>query len=124
MTEQPSLATVIPFRKSKHIDVEAPFRRFRQAGLVNAQFAIDGRDLFWGYHDPNRRWNGWATPGFIREVAELIADWVNGDEPGSTWWEGETLHVRGGDGTYVEEVDPDRLGLYRFDGWIWLESDG
>lgn len=116
------LATVTPIHRSRRIDVDAPFRQFREAGLVNERFAIDGREAFWGYHDPDRRWNGWATPGFIRVVAELIADWVNRDEPGNAWWEGDVLHVVGGDGEYVEKIVPDALGLYRFDGWIWLEA--
>lgn len=122
MTGQPPLAQVIPLRRPAAVDVEAPFRRFRDAGLVNAQFAIDGGERFWGYHDPDERWNGWATPRFLREVAGLIVDWVNSSEPGTAWWEGETLHCLGGDGEYVEQILPDDLGLYRFGGWIWLET--
>lgn len=116
------MVTVTPFLKSVPVDVEL-VRQLRQAGLANAEFAIDSRDRFRRFHDPDRRWNGWATPGFIRGVAGLIADWVNGDEPDSAWWEGDTLHVRGGDGTYVDKIDPDRLGLNHFGGWIGLEAD-
>lgn len=116
------IATVTAIHQPWQIDVEAPFRRFRRAGLTNARFGIDGREPFWGYHDPDHRWNGWATPGFIREVAGLIADWVNHGEPGTAWWDGDVLRVRGGDGEYVDAIEPDDLGLYRFDGWIWLEA--
>ena len=122
MSPNERLATVTPIRPPFRPDVEALFRKFRQAGLVNERFAIDGRDAFWGYHDPDRRWNGWATPGFIRDVAELIADWVNRDEPETAWWEEDVLHVVGGDGEYVEKIVPDSLCLYWFDGWIWLEA--
>jgi hypothetical protein len=93
-----------------------------RTGLVHDRFAIDDQDPFWGYHDPVVRWNGWATPRFIREVAGLVADWVNEAEPGTAWWEGEVLHCRGGNGEYIDEIVPDELGLYRFDGWTWLEA--
>lgn len=117
------MAKVIPIPGPGQIDVGAPFRRYRRAGLVHARFGIDGiAPLFWGYHDPLRRWNGWATPGFCREVATLIADWVNEGKPGTAWWVGEVLHCVGGDGDYIDEITPDELGLYRFDGWVWLEA--
>lgn len=115
------IAPVVRIEGPQGLDCDAPFRRFRRAGLVNARFAIDGREPFWGYYDPDRRWNGWATPGFIQEVARLITDWVNRDDPGTAWWEGDVLHVRANDGEFIDEIEPDELGLYRFDGWIWLE---
>lgn len=124
MVHTERLAIVTPIRKAQQIDIDVTFRQFREAGLVDDHFAIDGRESFWGYHDPDRRWNGWATPGFIRVVAELVADWVNRDEPGTAWREGDVLHVIGGDGEYVDEIAPDLVGLYRFDGWIWLEATG
>lgn len=123
MTACDKLASVTPIVHPSGVDVKAPFRRFRRAGLVNARFAIDGREAFWGYHNAELRWNGWATPGFIREVAELIADWVNKDDPGTAWWDSEVLLVRSGDGEFIENITSDELGLYRFDGWIWLEAD-
>lgn len=79
--------------------------------------------MFWGYHDPARRWNGWATPTFCREVTSLIADWVNQAEPDTAWWEGSVLCLRGGDRSYVDRLEPDELGLYGFDGWVWLEAN-
>jgi len=95
----------------------------QRTGLVHDRFGIDGQCWFWGYHDPADRWNGWATPRFIREVAGLIVDWVNQGDPQTAWWEDEVLCCCGGDGEYVERVAPDEYGLYRFDGWIWLESE-
>lgn len=47
---------------------------------------------------------------------------VNRDEPDSAWWYGEVLQVRGGDGEYIDAIEPDDLGLCRFDGWIWLRA--
>ena len=113
----------VPLHPRGEVDVDAPFRPFRDAGLINERFAIEGQQPFWGYHDSDRRWNGWATPGFLRPVADLIVTWLNQIEPGMCWWDGEVLHVLGGDGDYVEKIRPDKLGLYRFDGWIWLEAE-
>jgi len=90
----------------------------------HTRFGIDGIEpFFWGYHDPACRWNGWATPCFCREVVELIVQWINTEEPGRAWWEGDVLRLVGGDGAYVDELRPADLGLYRFDGWVWLEAD-
>jgi hypothetical protein len=114
---------VVPLPRRGELDVDTPFRPFRHAGLINARFAIDGQQPFWGYHDPRRRWNGWATPGFLRPVADLIVAWLDQAEPGMSWWDREVLHVLGGDGDYVEKITVDELGLYRFEGWIWLEVD-
>ena len=50
-------------------------------------------------------------------------DWVNESEPDTAWWEGSVLHVRGGDRSYINRLEPDDLGLYSFDGWVWLEAD-
>lgn len=123
MERSNSNETIVPIRWTGQVDVEAPFREYRLAGLVSTRFGIGGGEpLFWGYHNPQDRWNGWATPGFCREVAGLIVDWVNREEPDTAWWDGEVLHVRGGDRSYVDEVRPDDLGLYRFDGWVWLET--
>lgn len=106
------------------IDIDAPFRRYREAGLVHTRFGIDGGDpLFWGYHDPARRWNGWAVPRFCHEVAMLIVDWLNESEPDMAWWIGRTLVVRDDERMSVDMIEPDRLGLYQFDGWVWLEAD-
>jgi hypothetical protein len=106
------------------IDIDEPFRHYREAGLVHTRFGIDGGDpLFWGYHDPARRWNGWAVPRFCREVAMLIVEWLNESEPDMAWQTGRTLAVRDADRTYVDMIEPDQLGLYQFDGWVWLEVD-
>lgn len=121
MRKSDELATVTVLHQTEHVGSEAPFQRFWHANLVNAQFAIDGRRAFWGYHDPYEDWNGWATPGFIREVTGLIMDWLNDDEPGTAWWDGEVLNVNNVDSDYVDVIEPDELGLYHFGGWIWLE---
>lgn len=124
MTPSDRPTTAASTSRSGQIDVEAPFRKYHRAGLVNDKFGIDGCEpFFWGYHDPGRRWNGWATPGFCREVANLIADWINRTDPSAAWWEGDVLHVVGGDGSYVDQIQPDDLDLYRFDGWVWLEAN-
>jgi hypothetical protein len=106
-------------------DLDAPFRRYANVGLVNARFAIDDGPAFWGYHDPAERWNGWAVPRFTREAASLIADWLNSGEAGQALWDGETLAVRGQseDPRDVDRIEPDPLGCYRFDGWCWLETE-
>jgi hypothetical protein len=123
MATDEQIAPVISIRRGRDVDTEDPFRQFTSAGLVNARFGIDGGEpQFWGYHRPDQEWNGWDKPGFIREVAGLIADWANNNEPGNAWWEGDVLHVRGDD--HVDRVTPDELGLYTFDGWAWLKVRG
>ena len=72
-----------PFVADPRNSRKATCEPFGGSGLVNARFAIDDGPAFWGYHDPDRRWNGWAEPAFSREVAVLIVQWVNGgdDDP-------------------------------------------
>lgn len=97
-------------------------RRFSDAGLTANRFGIEGAaPWFWGYHVPGQRWNGWATPRFCREVVSLIVDWVNEGGEGRAWWVGRTLAVEGDE--RVDLLEPDELGLYAFDGWVWLEID-
>lgn len=111
------------------MDSEAPFRRYADAGLVSERFRIDDGPVYWGYHVPGERWNGWATPLFTREVVTLIMEWLNsddGDGRSSAWWEDATLCVRGqgfDQEEDIERITPDDLGLYAFDGWCWLEHD-
>jgi hypothetical protein len=113
--------TIFPFRWP--VDADALFRRYRKAGLVNAQFGIDGEaPLFWGYHRPGEEWNWWDIPGFCREVVMLIADWVKSGDTLALHWEGQRLHVRDNDEGYEDIIESDALGLYRFDGWTWLEA--
>ena len=38
-----------------------------------AYFNIDNGDYYEGYHIPENRWNGWATPKFEKNIADLIA---------------------------------------------------
>ena len=93
-------------------------------GLVSARFAIDDGPVFWGHHDPDRRWNGWATPGFTRGWAERIAVWTDEGDAVTASWQGATLHLRycDGEGPETEAIEPDEHGLYRFDGWCWEPS--
>jgi hypothetical protein len=109
---------------SDHPDLDAPFRRYADAGLINARFAIDDGPAFWWYHDPAEGWNGWAVPRFTREVTTVIANWLNSADPASAWWEGDTLAIRGqsDDPRDVDWIDPDGLDLYRFVGWCWIEA--
>lgn len=53
----------------------------------------------------------------------LIVEWLNESEPDMAWWIGHTLAVRDDERTYVDMIEPDQLGLYQFDGWVWLEVD-
>lgn len=53
----------------------------------------------------------------------LIVEWLNESEPDMAWWIGRTLTVRNDERTYVDVIEPDQLGLYQFDGWVWLEVD-
>lgn len=55
--------------------------------------AQDDNAVFIGYHDPLRRWNGWACPYFEREeVDRIIAyDQTLPNNPNEWYWEGDTL---------------------------------
>ena len=36
-------------------------------------FNLDSREYYEGYHIKDNRWNGFATPSFEREIADIIA---------------------------------------------------
>lgn len=41
--------------------------------VEKAYFNIDTSNEFYeGYHNPNIRWNGWAMPYFVKEIADII----------------------------------------------------
>lgn len=42
-----------------------------------AYFNIDSDEYYAGFHDPEKRWNGWATPKFEKHIADLIANKVS-----------------------------------------------
>jgi len=47
--------------------------------LIEAHFELEGIDeIFTGFHNPNRTWNGWACPYFTREVAQQITRALDG----------------------------------------------
>ena len=88
--------------------------------LVGARFEVDGSGIqFWGCHEPANHWNGWSEPRFSHSVATLIANWLNGHQPGTAWWAEDVLCVYNIDGGYSDQLEPDELGLYRFHGWAW-----
>ncbi len=110
--------------------VTASLNEVAQANLVKTRFAIDvesDNDAFEGYHNPNHRWNGWATPLFTLEVlTEIIkacstedypivfeADYVPSDETD------ETTSVI----LSSKLTSPSGEELYMTDGWCWVELD-
>jgi hypothetical protein len=106
------------------VDIDAPFgvtemQVWSTPGLGSTAVILCSGDT----HDPARRWNGWAVPRFCYEVAMLIVEWLNESEPDMAWWIGRTLAVRDAEGTCVDVIEPDQLGLYQFDGWVWFEVD-
>ena len=47
--------------------------------LIEANFELEGiEEIFPGYHNPNRTWNGWACPWFTRDVADRISAALDG----------------------------------------------
>lgn len=78
-----------------------------------------------------QRWNGWAIPGFTRDVAQQIADYLNA-APGDggvrcEWGAGDALYVTENKGTkdeYTERAGPDD-GLYWIGAysWCWTEKE-
>jgi hypothetical protein len=118
------LRVVAPDEPATDLDAKMdPFAEYRAAGLVNARFGIDGAPpYFWGYIHPGQTWNGWDTPRFGKQVAELIAEWVTSpDEVSTWWWDGDDLAIRLPGAENIEILVPDHLGLYQFDGWSWTE---
>lgn len=105
--------------------------------MIKETFTIDGAIFVDGIHDPDARWNGWATPAFPIESVRKICGWVESmgnaedmggeiptiDDAGRVWW---------GDGATRSEIRPQKftvngelspvdyydVGAY---GWIWLE---
>ena len=77
-----------------------------------------------------QRWNGWAIPGFARETAQQIADYLNAlSDDGNTRceWVGDDLYVtenKGTEGEYRERAGPDD-GLYWIGAysWCWYEKE-
>jgi hypothetical protein len=53
--------------------------------MTPAKFRIDGTQgsaAFEGFHEPEKRWNGWACPSFPMDTVRALAEWLNteGDE--------------------------------------------
>lgn len=78
-----------------------------------------------------QRWNGWAIPGFTRETAQEIADYLNAlrDEGDvRCTWSGDELfvteHAGDAEGGYTERAGPDD-GLYWIGAyaWCWFEKE-
>jgi hypothetical protein len=87
----------------------------------------------------DRRWNGWLSPLFRREVAEAVVDWTNatyardkerfGDD-GSGFrarWDGDEILLI--DDTFADDPDyeptrykPDSDGRYAVGAWMWCWS--
>ena len=56
--------------------------------LIEAHFELEGtEEIFPGFHNPNRNWNGWACPWFTRDVADKIATALDGirDDKNDRW---------------------------------------
>lgn len=106
--------------------------------LVQARFAWDAPDdeaTFVGWHDPEVRWNGFATPAFERAEADRLMGYVNAMALGRP--EETAFSYDAARDCYVErawdhsELDPveyegyDRDGrhLYGIGAWSWTWSE-
>ena len=69
--------------------------------LSKETFSIEGMMPFKGYHDPEKRWNGWAVPYFEWSVAVRITTWIND-------WSGKgQLRVDKDRGVIIDLEDPE-----------------
>lgn len=104
----------------------------QDSGLVLVRFSFDGDDdeIFEGFHDPNRTWNGWLMPLATEPVAEDIAQMLV--DMGGDGWEWE--HCEPGDivvfGPEAEEFrfvqweGAGPAGLYNVaEGLCWMDTD-
>lgn len=78
------------------------------------RFTIDGVDLsFEGYHNPNHRWNGWATPMFKKSVIDaIILTFTTEDEP-----------LCFTDNTKKTKFNVNGEPLYTIGSWCWEVED-
>lgn len=110
----------------------------RASGLVQARFEIDAEDpsgIFSGWHNPEVRWNGWATPAFERVEAERVVAHVNrqreelGADSDQAYmeWRGDVAVYINPEYTLEdgreEEFGPDENGLYWIGAWSWTWSE-
>ncbi len=99
--------------------------------LVQAVFTLTGDEQFTGWHRPDVRWNGWATPTFDRSEAERIVAWTNTPDGASDTetfsWHGDRIVSRYEDmgNVDVSYIDADADGRYPIGsfGWVWSEVE-
>jgi len=108
-----------------------------------ALFCIDPTDhttIFEGVHDPNERWNGFATPAFPKDQAERVVDWVMSNDPSKDYhqfeWDSDgrtliMLDLQGWEGLipddeiFVDRIEPLPDGTYPIGShsWTWQVFD-
>ncbi len=91
---------------------------------VLAQFELDSHEeKFWGWHNPDYNWNGWATPTFTEEQFKkvlaslcLTYDFTNEKLLEDGYMDGVT--------DYIEDIEvivtlKDNVHHYDLNGWCW-----
>jgi hypothetical protein len=101
--------------------------------LVADRFDID--DHFGsvvGYHNPNHRWNGWATPWFPIESVRIIQGRLDQgtkitiDDDGVWLWREDEIEDMTDPRGFLEEsinVDGVRMWDIGQGGWCWYEDE-
>jgi hypothetical protein len=95
---------------------------------VESLFAIEfgsyeKDQVFEGLHNPEYRWNGWATPMFTKQVADKVKSaFTSVDYP--IYYEHEVRDDWEGLLIYKSSMtSPKGEPLYEFDGWCWDEVE-
>lgn len=92
-------------------------------------FRIDGGQGFGGYHNPERRWNGYCQPYFnyetIKQIATMLEKGKNPDSPQFIFGAGgRVFEIYCGEWSELSTTVIDGVTHYTTDGWIWdCDSD-
>lgn len=91
-------------------------------------FRIDGGQGWVGLHNPNYRWNGWASPMFTYETICEIAQWIddcfgdNSDAGRLVVRDGLVFETNGEETWELQTFVVDGVTYYETNGWVW-EAD-
>jgi hypothetical protein len=93
--------------------------------MIEARFELDGiEEIFPGYHNPNRRWNGWACPWFTKDVAEKIAaalDGIRDDKNDRFVFIGALVNPDTNQAQFHPDMTDDEI--WDLGGWIMYRED-
>ena len=91
--------------------------------LRKGLFTLNGNTHYWGYHDPDTSWNGFACPYFTKDVAVAILKELSREGYYDYTVEGDQLHLylHEEQSEVVVPIEYKGLTLYPlgYKGWTW-----